>query len=418
MRLDLLNEFWKRTEQERSFGAYKDSMRKTTPFCLDDDMATTVSLMLARASDETLLRYLQASRLPYDNVWIEASYEHAYAHQAPQSYAYGRPQRIAWLLTSSPNGTTEAMRVSSVVNTNTGEILASVYPLIHYWNPTRGVDHQAMFGAHYAHEDDLNVVEVHKAEAAANGDPAYQRLAWTDRPPAGSLHATPGAGALERRENENEAARASPLYGYNIVTMEGHSLAGLLNEGGNINFGATQVYHTAMRDQAGDLGFICAALALINEVPVDFVETRPRGSLRAGGRLRPFMRSSIVSLKVPATKRRIKEIDKTIRTAVEAAKRARHRVRGHYMTADKPPRAETLREEKRWETFFDENHGGRLRWRTWISDCWRGSAEVGYVEQFYEVVSARRKSGTSKKPVDNELDLPYVSSEFNMKGLA
>ncbi len=424
MKLDLLNEFWKRTEQEKLFSTYREAVRRATPFSLDDDMAATASKMAASADDAKLLRYLQAARLPYDILWIEADYEHAFAHQAPHKHAYGHPARVGWLMERKADDTITVMRIGSVFNTSDKEVLASIYPLTQMWHPSRVLDHRSVFAAQFAREDDLDIIQINKAETMTNLDPAYLRLGWTEKPLPGSMQAPAGAGALERGEYENDLARASPLNGRSVVFLEAQVLAGLVREA-RLSDGlkdprqmATQVLHTAMSDQAGDLGFLCATLALVNEVPVDFVETRPSGSLRAGGRLRPYMRTSIVSLKVPATKRRIKDFDKTIKTAVEAAKRARHKVRGHFLTADKPPRAEVLREEKRWETFFDPNHNGRLRWRTWISDCWRGTAEVGYVEQFYEVVAARRKTGRSKKPVDNELDLSYEEQDFNAEGPA
>ncbi|AXQ69337.1 hypothetical protein HOU02_gp388 [Caulobacter phage CcrBL9] len=154
--------------------------------------------------------------------------------------------------------------------------------------------------------------------------------------------------------------------------------------------GINEIMGAALYDQTGDLGLIVTALSLINEIPVRFVEHQPRGSLRAGGRMRPYMRSSIVSIEVPATRRRIKDIEKTIKQKVEAAKRARHEVRGHWMTADKPPRVEQTRETKRWETYFDRE--GRIRWRTWVDNHMRGSAEVGYVQQVYEVTENPRRS--------------------------
>lgn len=397
--LDLLNEFWTRTEREEDFRGYSDFMRHARAFSFDDDMAATISKLAVRADDKMILRYKHAARLPYPKMWIEASYEHAFADNSSSRHLFGRPERVGWMLSQGWDdeygpSVIKAIRVARTDGGGPlagGDQLASVYPIQMIWHPEGRITYQRKpLNPKHSKEGRELVEDVYRAEEAFNAQSASMRLTWTPNDPGVERVVEADAAELLRRANlETDNL---PLAGHSVVTLEGRALVALTrnNKYLTIGQGVSELLGSALYDQTGDLGFIVAALALINEIPVRFLEHQPRGSVRAGGRLRPYMRSSIVSIEVPANRRRIKDIEKTIKVKVEAAKRARHEVRGHWLTADKPPRVEQSREDKRWETYFDRD--GKLRWRTWIDNHMRGSAEVGYVQQVYEIVENRKKT--------------------------
>jgi hypothetical protein len=57
-------------------------------------------------------------------------------------------------------------------------------------------------------------------------------------------------------------------------------------------------------------------------------------------------------------------------------------VRGHWRHVQKLPRA--AGENHRWERWTDRS--GRPCWRTWIEHHERGSGQIGFVQQTYQVV--------------------------------
>ncbi|UTU09612.1 hypothetical protein CcrBL47_gp326 [Caulobacter phage BL47] len=401
--LDLLNEFWTRTEREDEFRNYRDFVRQARAFTLDDDLAGVVSKLGARADDKTLLRYKHAARLPYPKMWIEGSFEHLFADNGSSRHMFGRPERVGWMLKQGDEvygpDVIQAIRVARTDGGGPlagGDLLASVYPAIFRWFPEGRIDYRPIRLRDGNAAATKWFEELVAAEQDFNSHSASMRLAWTPNDPG--VERQIGVDAMELLRRASQETDRLPLAGQAVVSMEGRALDALVrrNTYPTLTEGVKELLGAALYDQTGDLGLIVSALALINEIPIRRIEYQPRGSVRAGGRIRPYMRSTIVSIEVPANRRRVKDIEKTIKLRVEAAKRARHEVRGHWLTSDKPPRAEETREEKRWETYFDRH--GKLRWRTWIANHMRGSAEIGFVQHVYEVTENPRK-----KAVDNSL---------------
>jgi hypothetical protein len=154
-------------------------------------------------------------------------------------------------------------------------------------------------------------------------------------------------------------------------------------------------------DQFGELALICTALALMNEVPCTYVPYRPAGTMRVGGRLRPYMSNSIVRIEVPATRRRVRDIERDLkRIGREKIRRKRHEVRGHFRHVIKLPRAQP----ERWERVAHPLTG-RMVWRTWIEHFERGDGELGFVQHTgYEAVRGRGElPGDPQKPPGDKL---------------
>lgn len=142
----------------------------------------------------------------------------------------------------------------------------------------------------------------------------------------------------------------------------------------------------AMNDQMGELAYIVSTLALLNEVPVRYVPYRPSGHVLARGRMKPFLTSSVVTIEVPASRRRVREIDRHLQDQGEACKRARHEVRGHYRHVRELPKSNP----ERWQDVEGRfGAAGAWWWRTRIKHHLRGDASLGWVQQTYRVTAAR-----------------------------
>lgn len=367
-KLDLFNEFWKSTEQdERRRRLYNLQTKQARPFSLDAELTQLVGELSRKADPRTLVRYLSAARLPYPVMWIEADYA---ATGLEPGTLYGTPERVGWLLMQSPRNEDRwrAERVGLMPNQTTGEITAHIYPLIHL------VDTGGAFvgGEDYRTRHAPADTSLH----FWNEQAAFTNLAWDVNDPM-AAHKLQHRGPLELYE---EAARKVPLWRRNQVGLSGIYLDEMAQ---TRDIAFEQVIVKSMSDQAGELAFIVSALALLNEIPCRYVPFRPQGTLRAGGRLKPFMSTSIVSIEVPATRRRLKEVDKALRSAGDRASRARHEVRGHFRHVYKLPRSNP----ERWERAVDRQ--GRPCWRTWVKAHERGDASLGWVRQTYEATAAR-----------------------------
>lgn len=393
--LDLFNEFWLRTEREAEFAEFRDNMRKARPFALSDEIDDMVGdLAFANISDRKTARHLASARLPYPVMWIEHG-DLGFGRRLPPIIEpmFGTPVRTGWLLEQVDRGADGGMngfvaqRVSRVPNLDTGELVASIYPLVHHVSTSdyrfdyqRQIDFasavQKPTGVPYV--DDLN--EAIRVTAEAHLEPSTPLIGWG------------GTDDLDKVDMSDETQakatmRRSPLYGVSSIHLHTGFVNRLRRETFDLRSGVISFMRNAARDQMSELRYLVAALALLNEVPVEYVPYRPSGNVRMGGRLRPFMSSSLVAITVPQSRRRLKDIDRHLQAkGREAIKKARHEVRGHYRHVKKLPKAHP----ERWERWQDVD--GRLGtagmwwWRTYIEHHLRGSAALGWVEQRYAVL--------------------------------
>lgn len=390
--LDLLNAFWKRAEQESEWRGYASTIRQARPFSLDDELTEIVGRLMTSKPAE-LHKYLLSARLPYPVMWLEASFEPAFAQIEMQVrddegafwLTKSAPQRIGWLLSQTPNGIITATRVCRVEDPVSGEVGdAMMYPLVYMFSADQRMN---VDGQTFRTLEGTLDPEVLRALRTWNKFPLTMASPW-----ALSANGVSVKGHLTEQEIEdiNGAYQASPLYETCVGVLEPRAVLRLMNprmeETESLYDRSMSLLMAGHNDQHGDIAFIASALALLNEVPVKYVPFRPSGSLRAGGRLRPYMSSSIVTIEVPASRRRLKDVrDRLKEAAREHATRARHEVRGHWRHAYKLPRAAS--DNHRWEAWVDRT--GRPCWRTWIEHHERGSGKIGFVRQTYEAVRGR-----------------------------
>ncbi len=408
--LDLLNLFWKRTEQEAPFRRYSAMVRQVRPFSLVADLAEVAS-QLADTSEKTLRSYLHSARLPFPIMWLECDHALAMEHIGRPADGWrlheADPIRVGWLIMESPPGTGRytMTRVSSLVDPDDGQVKANLSPVIQMWSADVRLDVTNGFTSLTGQVDP----EILRAIRTINAEPTYSRMAWRD-------YSSPTEELPWRIDDAlEEEARKSPLYQTNVALLEPRTLElcvkPITPDQSTIYERAVDMLFAGMVDQKGELGFVVAALALMNELPVRYVPYRPSGNLRTGGRLRPYMSSSIVSLEVPATRRRIKDIQKHLKHAGEAAKRARHEVRGHWRHAKTLPRYED--NHHRWERHYDPITEEPQGWRMWIPNHERGDANLGWVKQSYNV---HRGRGEIPRPPPEPIVTPEDATWLDQMG--
>ena len=393
--LDLFNEFWLRTEREEQFSFLRDGMRKARAFAISDEIDEMVAdLALKDMNDLKTARHLASARLPYPVMWIEHG-NRGFGRRLPPGInrMFGEPERTGWLLreTTGPEGEVHGFmvhRVSRVVNETSGDLTASLYPLYHRVVLDEVIDYDLMLQEQLkvtpeeygTHPDALlaltTIFEMHT-------EPSTALIAWGGVDSELSIDMP--------QEEAGALMRASPLYGKSMFALENDFLKRIIEGSFDVRQGVVSFVRNSSIDQLSELRYLVAALALMNEVPVEFVPFKPSGNVRMGGRLRPFMSSSVVSITVPQSRRRLKDIDKLLQArGKEAQKKARHEVRGHYRHLTKLP----AKNPERYEPFVTAE--GRKVWRTFIAHHMRGSLEKGWVDQRYAVVS--------KHPTDDYSD--------------
>lgn len=371
--LDLFNEFWLKTERDKLLAPYAADMRKARPFTLNDEIDEMVGLLAYGAQNTDIIsrRYLSAACLPYPIMWIEHG-NAGFGRRMPPGVetVFGTPLRTGWLLQQlgSPSSWM-ARRVSRIVDESTGEPTAIVYPLIHVIETTGSID--------YSGFPDPRAPSLDWSRAGRNV------VARMNKMPSTALIGWGGPDGLSEDDDDStfeSVSRASPLYGTASILMDESHMRRVGESALDPEIELLDFMRRASFDHISELRYLVAALGLLNEIPVSYVPYRPSGNARVGGRLRPFMSSSVVSITVPATRRRLKDIDKLLQARGEAAKKARHEVRGHFRHVRKLP----AKNPERWERAVDRE--GRPVWRTWIDHHLRGSAELGWVDQKYAVV--------------------------------
>ncbi len=386
--LDLLNEFWVRAERKRFHASYATRVRESRPFSLDDELTEIVGEIAfgSRSLNPSIMRrYVKSARPVFDKMWIECDYARGFAHRltpgaettgVPDSARlFGDVSRIGWIIDALPGDRGySAARVghTHMVNERHDEIGPALYPIIHLLQRAQDLDYTQAFNHMTARIDRINPSVV-AAMRDFNQQPRLRRAYWGygDDATLDGMHAVmiepTFAMTLERGLPDDGALTPDEkLYGDAFAVMQ-HSIV----------------------EQASEIRFISVALALLCALPVKFTPYKPSGRAMMRGTTRPYLSSSIVTIEMPRSRRRIKEIEDRLLRAEEAQRRRAHEVIGHYRTADAPPRSEALRLDEgappRWESYIDRD--GKARWRQWIAPHMRGDASLGFVQHdAYDVV--------------------------------
>src|ERR1700749_1007674 len=119
--LDLLNEFWKRTQKEKPYARYNSAMKQVRPFSLDDEVVEIVAEMASGEHRHKMMPiYRRMARLPFPYMWIEFDYEVLHRWRVKKGTTpdsdrelYGRPSRLGFLL-DPLHSTDDGFRVTTI----------------------------------------------------------------------------------------------------------------------------------------------------------------------------------------------------------------------------------------------------------------------------------------------------------------
>lgn len=345
--MDLLNEFWRATESEKHLASYKSLVRRARPYSFDAD---AVDLITELSSGETihdrLHLYRKLARLPFDVVWMELSYADRDAARRRLGTVNVPPQddlpiNMGFLIERVAD---TQWRVLTVVEypegvTGSGRTTDTFGTLL-----TVSTEGPVQASSRVKDPSMREVVEEMNREG-------YGAMGW------GMGVTTRDGVVLDDSPKLNMSVHfdMAPSYEY-IISQKDE----LVSE----RKARTRNLMTASANELrGDLRWVVAALALINEVPLKISDVRRPGNMRVGGSLRPYMVNRTIEIAIPKTRGRFRKVLSMMRTAERAMRR--HEVAGHWRTVTK----------------------NGVKERRWIEHYERGDASLGFVRQVREVKS-------------------------------
>lgn len=138
-----------------------------------------------------------------------------------------------------------------------------------------------------------------------------------------------------------------------------------------------------LEEQAGDLRYLWALLATINDLPILRTQIKPDRGHMVRGSYKRFSEHTMITLRVPGRA----SLSAVARRALRASRRRAHQVRGHWRVDWRAAPAALC--EHVWVS-----EDGQVRCReckgrkTWIHEHQRGDASVGFVLHDYAVQRA------------------------------
>lgn len=347
--LDLLNMFWKATESEKHLSVYKGLVRRARPYMFDADATELITeLSSGDTIQSKLLIYRRLSRLPFDVMWIEFDYKDRLnmRRQLQTLPAYedieDAPVKMGFLLEKVTETQWRALTVASFQDTPSGRT-CDTFGAVHVVSTEGPVEFRS-------HARDPAIREVVKEANQQN----YGLLGW-------------GFG-VRTKTGEEVNTYLPELVGTTAVDVAPsvERIITTIRESQKARYDvAKEQLFVACGELKGDLRFICAALALLNEVPVTMKAVQKEGKTRIGGMIKPYLVNRLVSVAIPKKKGRVRKIGAMLRLAERSMRR--HEVAGH------------------WKTVILK---GGVREHRWIKNYERGDASLGYVTQIREVTKS------------------------------
>jgi hypothetical protein len=152
-------------------------------------------------------------------------------------------------------------------------------------------------------------------------------------------------------DNPSDSRIATGIHGYDVPNV----VIGTVPE---MSFVSADAATRALAEWMGELRYIWALLAAINDVPVGIKHVKPSRGFVARGRYRNFVEHSVISIMIP--KGRDPRV--VANAAVIASRRRAHMVRGHWRR--------------------DWRHDGN---KIWINEHQRGDSSLGFVLHDYKI---------------------------------
>ena len=153
------------------------------------------------------------------------------------------------------------------------------------------------------------------------------------------------------KDNPSDGYLATGIHDYDTP----HVVIGTVPE---MAFVSAKAATRALAEWMGELRFVCALLAAVNDIPVGIRDVKPSKGFYARGKYRKFVEHSVISILIP------KQRDPQVyaQQIVAVSRRRAHQVRGHF----------------------------RRNWRSpegkiWVKEHQRGDASLGFVLHDYSV---------------------------------
>ncbi len=356
--MDLLNEFAAAVEKEKHLNFYRGLVRRARPYMLDDDATALITELASGPTiQDKLATYRILARLPFDVMWLEFDYEPRFLARVALGTSVGEkpvdaPERMGWLLERL---TDTSWRATTVIQyaasaTESGRTV-DVFGVAHIVSTEGPVEFRSWTRDQHMRQA---VVDANKPEP---GHPValLSAMAW-------GFGAAPASGS-----NVYSISLPQHLYGSNAVDLppSWEPIIEKVSKGvPSEKVKLTRRHMTGSSvELQGDLRFLMAALATLNEVPVTYTDVRPPGTRRIGGQIKEFMVNRVVKIALPKRRGRANKVLKLLKLA--EVRMRRHEVSGYWRRTKMPD--------------------GTVE-RKWINSYMRGDASLGYVRQVREVV--------------------------------
>lgn len=362
---DLLNSFAEAAEKEKHLHAFRGLIRRARPYTLDDDATALITELASGPTiNDKLATYRILARLPFDVVWIEMNYEARYYARVALGTSVGEPpkdtpDRMGWIM----ERITDTMWRATTVIRYSPDATASgrttdTFGCTHVISTEGPVEFRSMVRDQYMRQA---VMELNKWEPD-RGSSLIGAVMWgfgddIARQSQINRHGTINIGLPEHLTGSN-AVDLPPSWEPIIERVS----KGVPSR--KIERVKKHMMESAIELQ-GDLRFLMAALATLNEVPVTYADFKPEGTRRIGGRIKEFMVNRIVTIAIPKKRGRTNKVMKMLKLA--EVRMRRHEVSGYWKRV----------------RYGD----GRVE-RRWIKEYMRGDAALGYVRQERQVVEA------------------------------
>ena len=388
--MDLLNTTWEMLHDTSEWKKYSGSLRKihrdqfaslrnhlrqARPF-LVDNRALEIAYDLSLEGPAKVARRLMLARLPFPKVWFEIDFRHKVKlgekHGASLAITDTTPHRVGWLLQEAP-GDPHLWYTTTFIDNGDGE--GSQMAPTSYMVDTLNRTPPSTIGPSIALPTSFfkGTVQVADGELTDEAVGFVRHLGW---------------GYTSKEANDNSSLNESDMRQIGVPL----ELDGSINVALTPLTRAVESYTTpntfkemvleSLTESRGDVRLLVALLSLINEVPIVKSESRPQGTVRMGGRLKPYLQNATVTISLP-TKRYKTAIRRMLKNAVVSAK-ARHEVRGHWRNI--LHKTDHKRKIKHPDGSIEtiEIKAGEVE-KVWVNSHERGDARLGYIKHNYSV---------------------------------
>jgi len=352
---DLLNEFWRESENEAHLKCYTNLIRQARPYTLDDDAVDLITeISSGKTIADKLAIYRKLARLPFETIWIEFNYAARHVARVRLGTIVGNmpedsPIKMGWLLRRIDETTWRATTVAHFTSSKSGrevdtfgcDQILSTEGIINYKSTARDPTIKSAINELNAHRSAKLMGRNDNIDVGP-----FQSYMWG----FGSRNQEPNVISIPPHLARINAIDLAPSF---------ETIIKKISKTEKEKFDNThKQMERSCRELQGDLRFLCAALALINEVPLTYNNYQQSGVARVGGRLRPYMINRLVSISIPKKRGRVNKIMNMLRTAERAIRR--HEVSGHWRNIKQPD--------------------GKIK-KVWIREHMRGDASLGFVKQ-------------------------------------